>query len=64
MPKEKECFRFHLERLDEKFPGKELLTRIEVAEYTGLSRQTVAKAYPFDGRTHRISKVVLARVLS
>ncbi len=64
MPREKECYRNHLERLDERFPDRELLTRVDVAEYTGLCRQTVAKKYPFDKQTHRISKVVLARALS
>ena len=64
MPREKECYRQHLERLDEKFPNRELLTQLEVAKYTGLCRQTVKKRYPFDKNTKRISKVVLARELS
>lgn len=29
MPREKECFRDYLERLDQKFPDKEVLTQKE-----------------------------------
>ncbi len=64
MPREKVCYRDHLERLDERFPDKELLTQLDVAKYTGLCRQTVSKRYPFDKTTKRISKIVLARELS
>lgn len=64
MSREKEDYRNHLERLDKKFPDRELLTRIDVAKYTGLCRQTVAKRYTFDKRTHRISKIALAQALS
>lgn len=63
MPREKECYRSHLERLDERFPDKEMLTAVDVSLYTGLCRQTVKKRYSFDKSTKRISKVVLAREL-
>ena len=63
MPREKESFRDNLERLDQAFPGKELLSAADVAKYTGLHIQTVRKIFPIKPRIG-IPKVVLARALS
>ena len=67
MPREKECFRDNLARLDEKFPGKELLTKAEVVAFLGISPSTMtrrAKEYGFAPRCKHVSKVKLARALS
>ena len=67
MPREKECFRDYLERLDEKFPDKELLTKAEVVAFLGISPSTMtrkAKEFGFAPRSNHVSKVKLARALS
>lgn len=62
MAREKECFRDYLERLDEKFPDKEIIDQKECAEFLGLNPRTVKKRY---GITYLgISKIKLARLLS
>lgn len=43
MPREKECYRSVLERLDEVYPGKAILTITDVANYTGRSRAWASK---------------------
>ena len=63
MPREKEGFRDNLERLDEAFPGKELLTQREAAAYCGVCRQTIAKYVPAVPGGAKISKTSLARYL-
>ena len=66
----RESYRDNLERLDKMFPGKELLSTVDVAMFTGMARTTVLKLYSFKNTrnkrntTHRISKAVLARELS
>lgn len=62
MPREKECFRDYLERLDEKFPDREILSLNECAAFLGVCTKTVKKRYGLDRRG--ISKVKLARLLS
>lgn len=52
-----------LGRLDQAFPGKELLTRDELASFLGVSRQTVYNRYSFPPRT-KISKTQAARAIS
>lgn len=70
MAREKESYRDNLERLDKMFPGKEMLSSVDVAMFTGMARTTVLKLYSFRNvknkrnTTHRISKAVLARELS
>ena len=62
MPREKEGFRDNLERLNEKFPDKELLSRCDVADFLGIHRTTVARWFNFSVHGY-ISKVTLARAL-
>lgn len=62
MPREHENFRENLERLDEKLPGKELLTPTMVGQALGICRQTAAKRYSFNNGY--INKVELARQMS
>lgn len=63
MPREKELFRDNLAELKEAFPGKNALTREEVARYMRVSVTTVRRRdYPFDGKT--ITLVKFARALS
>ena len=67
MPREKELFRDYIERLDIKFPDKELLSKGEVIEFLGISPSTMtkkAKEYGFAPRSNYVSKVKLARALS
>lgn len=70
MARENQSYRDNLERLDKMFPGKELLSTVDVAMFTGMARTTVLKLYSFKNTrnkrntTHRISKAVLARELS
>ena len=67
MPREKECFRDNLERLDEKFPDKETLSMSEAAAYIGISMTTLwrhSERYHIDPVTKRVSKTQLARALS
>jgi hypothetical protein len=59
---EKIGYRDNLERLNVVFPDKEILKISDVARFSGLSRQTVAKKFPFKGSY--ISKATLARELS
>lgn len=63
MPREKEGFRDNLERLDQAFPGREIISAADVADFTGLHITTVRKIYPIKPRIG-ISKVALARALS
>ncbi len=62
MAREKECYRDYLERLDEKFPNKEILPQKECAEFLGIDPRTAKKKYGI-GRDG-ISKCRLARLLS
>lgn len=67
MPREKECFRDNLQRLDERFPDKELLTKADVVSFLGISSRTMARRaseYGFVPRSNHVSKVKLARALS
>lgn len=60
--REKEDFRAILERISNFFDGKEVLSKKEVARYTGLDVRTVAKRFDFN--QNMISIVKLARQLS
>ena len=62
MAREKESYRDNIERISERFPGKEMLTVAEVVVYTGLDRRTVKKLFEF--RENYISIAKLARGMS
>lgn len=62
MSREKEDFRANLERLNELFPNKEMLTVSDVQKVYGYrSRNSVVTRFPFTD--HRISKATLARIM-
>lgn len=65
MPREHKSYRDLLERLDAAFPGREWITRKEIAAFLGVSAQTISNRYSrvFPAR-QRITKVQTARVLS
>ena len=62
MAREKEDYRNNLERLCDAFPDKELLTKKDVIQFTGLNYRAVCRLYPF--YKNYISKATLARHLS
>lgn len=69
MAREKVSYRDNLQRLDERFPDKEILSFLEVVEWTGLDRRTVTALYGdrFTGKKYKckyISKADLARAVS
>lgn len=61
MPREKEDYRANLERIVERFPGKELLNIKEVMDFTGLSRNAVRKYFSFNAPAKTTSVATLAR---
>ena len=65
MPREKECFRDMLERLNTVYPDKEFLKATEVASFIGCSRRTVDRKFKeYYKHPFGISKVQLAKLLS
>lgn len=64
MAREKDGYRDNLERLNEMFPDRELLTIADVMDFCGVSRNTVKKWFKFNPTTKRISKADLARAVS
>lgn len=62
MPREKTDYRANLERLNELFPGKEMLSIAETMRIMGYrSSETARKYVPFTNR--RVSKATLARIM-
>lgn len=61
MPREKAGYRDALERLNELFPDRELLTCKDLMAYTGLSRNTVRAHFKFPIGGKYIAKTELAR---
>lgn len=59
MPREKADFRNILERLDAAYPGRELLTREELAAFLGVNPRTVKRRYDFPAG--RVTKTLAAR---
>lgn len=45
MAREKEFFREQLQRLDERFPDKEMLSQKELAEFLGCTTRTIKNRY-------------------
>lgn len=68
MAREKELFRDNLLRLDQAFPGRELLRLQEAADYAGISVYTARsdKSFPkkFVGKNLFVAKAQLASWLS
>ena len=67
MPREKDCYRLYLERLDQLFPGTELLSVSDVMKLTGRSREWCSCNFKYNfkhGKKKFISKGVLASALS
>lgn len=63
MPQEKLTYRDNLDRLCEFFPDQEFLSIKDVMRFSGKSRNTVVKLFPFKPGIG-ISKATLARLLS
>ena len=63
MSREKEDFRDNLERISQRFPGKEVLTYQEVCQYLGKTYKTVKKMFP-DQKCGGVPVVSLAKALS
>lgn len=62
MPREKTDYRANLERLNEIFPEKEMLSIADAKRIMGYSTiDTVKKYVPFTNR--RVSKATLARIM-
>lgn len=70
--REKADYRENLRRLDEKYPGVELLSLRQVADYTGFTPRTAKKAFGSElielgskeRRSFYMSKAKLARLIS
>jgi len=63
LSREKDAYRDNLERIIERFPGKEILTYKQVAEFLGINDKTVRKYFK-EKRFGGIPIVLLARMLS
>ena len=61
MPREKEGLRENIELLNARFPDKDMLTPVEVAEFMGVSQKTVRRRIRFNASPKRITKADLAR---
>ena len=64
MSREKEGFRDTLAQLNEMFPNKGMLNHNEVAQFMGVTRQTIwRRGIKFNERTNLVTKADLARQL-
>lgn len=63
MAREKEGFRANMERLNEVFPGKEMLQKTDIARFEGHQVRTVSKRYRFN-QFGELSKYDYARQIS
>lgn len=66
--RESESFRSEMEQLNLRFPGKSVLTILDVASYTGKSVNTVKKRFPFvkrsaDNPSGGCTKTTLAKAM-
>lgn len=66
MAREKPTYRDNLDRLNAKFPDKEVLRYADIANYLNLSLSTVKRRYQgdYNPKIHGISKTVFASILS
>ena len=65
MAREKEGFREQLDRLDAAFPGREIIRRTELAQFLGISYDTVKRQFKaeYNQRMKGYAKVTVARAL-
>lgn len=63
MPREKVDFRTYLERLDAAFPGRELITKVELAGWLGVSKSTLLRRYSLPPGQY-VTKTAVARAMS
>ena len=65
MAREKDGFRETLDRLDEHFPGKEVIKRTELAEFLGVSKCTIIRRFQneYNRRLQGYPKVIIAKAL-
>lgn len=65
MARELPGYRDQLESVIAAFPDKECLNVLEVSQYTGISRKTTARVFPFVGHGlgRFITRTALARAL-
>lgn len=65
MAREKEGFREQLDRLDAAFPGREIIRRTELAQFLGISYDTVKRQFKaeYNQRMKGYTKVTVARAL-
>ena len=61
---ERKDYRLNLERLNELFPDKEMLTIHDVMQVMGFSSPQSAKKYVPFTKSKQVSKVTMARVMS
>lgn len=64
MSREKQGYRENLARVDEAFPGREMLTATEIARWFGCSPDKVRRDFKFSATLRRISKADLARQMT
>ena len=63
MGRETEYARMVRADIDNKFPDRELLTKMEVAKGLGIDARTVAKLFPFTLEGKFITKTVMYNIL-
>ena len=66
MPREKPAFRETLDRLDAAFPGRETIMQKELAEYLGISPNTVRKYFKdcYNKHTRNYPKTKIAAYIA
>lgn len=62
MAREKADYRDLLERLDRDFPGRETVSKAELAAWIGISPRTLRRRYPMPGQL--VTKTMVARKVS
>ena len=65
MAREKEGYREQLDRLDAAFPDREIIRRNELAQFLGISYDTVQRQFKeeYNKRMKGYTKVMVARAL-
>lgn len=64
MPREKPLFRANLDRLDARFPNKEVLSFEEIADFFGFSKRSAQRKFKYNRIIGGIAKTTIARALS